>query len=77
MNGIVIRQVDNNQNINFDEIVSFARKLFANKISIEKIETIETYAPNDETIQAIKECEQGLNSTKYSNYDDFLKEFEA
>ena len=77
MNGIVIRQVDNNQNINFDEIVSFARKLFANKISIEKIETIETHVPNDETIQAIKECEQGLNSTKYSNYDDFLKEFEA
>lgn len=77
MTGIVIRQVDDNQNINFDEIVSFAKKLFANKISIEKIETMDAHIPNDDTMQAIKECEQGLNSTKYNNYDDFLKEFKA
>ena len=38
MNGIVIKQIDNGQSINFDEIVAFAKKLFANKISIEKIE---------------------------------------
>ena len=32
MNGIVIKQIDNGQSINFDEIVAFAKKLFANKI---------------------------------------------
>ena len=38
MNGIVIKQIDNGQSINFDEVVAFAKKLFANKISIEKDE---------------------------------------
>lgn len=70
MNGLVIKQIDNSQNINFDELIAFAKKLFANKISIEKIDE---RIPNEETIQAINECESGLNSTCYNSYDDFLK----
>lgn len=32
------------------------------------------YIPNDETIKAMQECEQGGNSTRYNSYDEFLKE---
>ena len=38
------------------------------------IEKIDDYSPNDETIQAIKECDTGKGSTRYDSYDDFLKE---
>ena len=37
-----------------------------------KIEKIDDYSPNDETIQAIKECDTGKGSTRYDSYDDFL-----
>lgn len=33
------------------------------------------YEPNEKTIQAMKECEEGKNSTRYNSYQDFLKEF--
>ena len=36
-----------------------------------------SHIPNNETIKAIKECEQGGNSTTYSNYAEFLKELES
>ena len=71
MSGILIRQIDDTQSINFDEIEAFAKRLFENRISIEKIDD---YSPNDETIQAIKECDTGKGSTRYDSYDDFLKE---
>lgn len=74
MSGILIKQIDNTQNINFDEIIAFAKRLFKNKISIEKIDD---FTPNDETIQAIKECDINKNSTRYDSYDDFLKELNA
>ena len=74
MSGIVIRQIDDTQSINFDEIVAFAKRLFENRISIEKIDD---YSPNDETIQTITECDTGKGSTRYDNYDDFLKELNA
>ena len=56
MNGIVIKQIDNGQNINFDEIVAFAKKLFDNKISIEKIEG---ESLNADTMSAIDELMSG------------------
>ena len=56
MNGIVIKQIDNGQSINFDEIVAFAKKLFANKISIEKIEG---ESLNADTMSAIDEIMSG------------------
>lgn len=56
MNGIVIKQIDNGQNINFDEIAAFAKKLFANKISIKKIES---ESLNADTISAIDELMSG------------------
>ena len=36
-----------------------------------------SYTPNDETIKAIQECEQGGNSKSYNSYDDFLKELKS
>lgn len=54
MNGIVIKQIDDGQSINFDEIVAFAKKLFANKISIEKIQN-----ENADTMSAIDELMSG------------------
>ena len=56
MNGIVIKQIDNGQNINFDEIAAFAKKLFDNKISIEKIEG---ESLNADTMSAIDELMSG------------------
>lgn len=56
MNGIVIKQIDNEQNINFDEIAAFAKKLFDNKISIEKIEG---ESLNADTMSAIDELMSG------------------
>ena len=41
-----------------------------------KIDEI-SYIPNDETLKAMAECEQGGNSTTYNSYDDFLKDFKS
>ena len=44
--------------------------------SKKKIDEI-SYMPNDETIKALQECDQGGNSTTYKNYDEFLNEFKS
>lgn len=35
-----------------------------------------SHEPNDETIQALKECEVGGNGKIYANYSDFVEEVE-
>ena len=69
MNGIVIKQIDNGQNINFDEIVAFAKKLSANKISIEKIEG---ESLNADTMSAIDELMSG-GGISCQSFDEYKR----
>ena len=69
MNGIVIKQIDNGQSINFDEIVAFAKKLFDYKISIEKIEG---ESLNADTMSAIDELMSG-GGISCQSFDEYKR----
>lgn len=70
MNGLVIKQIDNSQNINFDELIAFAKKLFANKISIEKIDNDNSL--NSDTISAIDELMNG-DGVYCDSFEDYKR----
>ena len=69
MNGIVIKQIDNGQSINFEKIVEGAKKLFAKKIWIKKIERESLSA---DTMSAIDELMSG-GGISCQSFDEYKR----
>ena len=70
----ILVQIENGNQKLFTAIKALLNAQPNLKFKIEKFNKI-SYTPNDETIKAMQECEQGGNSTGYNSYDEFLKEF--